>query len=44
MNSEMVLSLNKKDSEKLKDVLNDLKDVTNSKEIKIGKFGVEFVD
>jgi len=41
MNSEIVLTIENR--EKLKDVLEDLKDVTNSKGIKEGKFGVEFV-
>jgi len=43
MKAEIILTLEKKDKEKLKDVLKDLKSVTNSKEIKEGKFKVEFV-
>ena len=43
MNSECVLTLSKEDMVRLKNVLNDLKDVTNAKEIKEGKFNVEFV-
>ena len=43
MNSEIILTLEKKDQEKLKEVIEDLKDVTNAKEIKEGKFKVEFV-
>ena len=43
MNSEIILTLEKKDQEKLKEVIKDLKDVTNAKEIKTGKLKVEFV-
>ncbi|MBU0959338.1 MAG: valine--tRNA ligase [Nanoarchaeota archaeon] len=43
MNAECFLSLPKKDKEKLKDVLDDLKDVMNIKDIKEGKFKVEFL-
>ncbi|MFH1607945.1 MAG: valine--tRNA ligase [archaeon] len=43
MNSECVLTISKGDKGKLKDVLDDLKAVTNAKEIKTGKFDVEFV-
>lgn len=44
MNSEIVLTLDKKDKEKLKLVLEDLKNVLNAKEIKEGKqFKVEFL-
>jgi len=43
MNAEIELTLEKKDKTKLKDVLEDLKAVTNSKDIKEGKFKVEFV-
>ncbi len=42
MNSEIILSISKKDKDKLKSVLPDLKNVTNAKEIKEGKFNVEF--
>ncbi len=42
MNAEIILSLDKKDKEKLKELIEDLKDVTNAKEIKEGKFRVEF--
>ncbi len=42
MNSEILLTLPKKDKSKLTSLLQDLKDVTNSKEIKEGKFKVTF--
>ncbi|MFH1607695.1 MAG: class I tRNA ligase family protein, partial [archaeon] len=42
MNAEIVLTLDKKTHESLKEVLEDLKDVVNAKEIKVGKFDVEF--
>ena len=42
MNSEIILTIEKKDKEKLKDVLEDLKGVTNAKEIKEGEFKVDF--
>jgi len=42
MNIECKVTLEKKDYENVKDVLQDLKDVMNIKEIKIGKFKVEF--
>ena len=42
MNFEIVLTIEKKDKEKLKDVLEDLKNVTVAKEIKEGKFKVGF--
>ena len=42
MNSEIILELSKKNKEKLKDVMNDLKNVTNSKEIREGNFKVKF--
>ena len=42
MNAECVLMLDKKDKENLKDVLDDLKDVVNAKEIREGKWKVEF--
>ena len=41
--AEIVLTIDRKDKEKLKDVLEDLKAVTNTKEIREGKFKVEFV-
>jgi len=43
MNSEIILTLTKKNKLELKDLLEDLKDVTNAKEIKEGKFGVKFL-
>ena len=43
MNSEIILTIDKKDFEKIKEMLNDLKAVTNSKEIKVGKFEVGFL-
>ncbi len=43
MNSEIKLTLDKRDKSKLKHVLDDLKNVTNATEIKEGKFKVEFV-
>jgi len=42
MNSECLLTLDKKEKEKLEELLQDLKDVMNIKEIKTGKFDVEF--
>ena len=42
MNSEIILTIEKKDKEKLKEVLNDLKNVTGAKEIMEGKFEVKF--
>ncbi len=42
MKTEIILSLEKKDKERLKYMLDDLKSVTGAKEIKQGKFGVEF--
>jgi len=44
MNSEIILTLDKKDHIKLNDVLEDLKNVTNAREVKEGKFKVEFVE
>jgi len=41
--AEILLYLEKKDKEKLRDVLEDLKAVVNAKEIKEGKFKVEFL-
>ena len=43
MNAEIILSIEKKDFEQLKDYLDDLKNVTNAKEIKEGEFRIEFV-
>ena len=43
MNSEIILTLDKKDMDMLSDMIEDFKAVTNAKEIKEGKFGVEFV-
>jgi len=43
MNTEIILGLEKKVLEKFKDMLDDLKNVTNAKEIREGKFKVEFV-
>ncbi|MFW5847058.1 MAG: valine--tRNA ligase [Nanoarchaeota archaeon] len=43
MNSEIILTLNKENYQRLEDVLQDLKNVTNSREIKSGKFNVEFL-
>jgi len=42
MNAECVLTIEKENKNKLKEILTDLKDVINAKEIKEGKFGVEF--
>jgi len=42
MNAECVITLSKEDKTKLKDVLGDLQEVMNAKEIKEGKFKVEF--
>ena len=43
MKSEIILSVEENKLSKLKDMLNDLKSVTNAKEIKSGSFKVEFV-
>ena len=43
MNSEIILTLDKKTYNALKEFLEDLKNVTNAKEIKEGEFKVEFV-
>lgn len=43
MNSECILTLSKGEISKISYLLEDLKDVTNAKEIKEGKFKVEFV-
>jgi len=42
MNSEIILTLEKKDKQLLKGVLDDLKAVTNAVEVKEGKFNVKF--
>ena len=42
--SEIILTIEKGDIENLEDMLKDLKNVTNAKEIKEGKFKVEFVE
>jgi len=44
MNSEIVLTLENKTSVALKNLLEDLKNVTNAREIMEGKFNVDFVD
>jgi len=43
MNAEIILSIEKGDYKKLSGMLDDLKDVVNAREIKVGKFGVEVV-
>ena len=43
MNAEIILTLEKKEKELLKDVLPDLQNVVNAKEIHEGKFNVRFV-
>jgi len=43
MNAEIILTLEKKDKEKLKEMLEDLKAVANAKEIKEGSFKVELI-
>jgi len=43
MNSEIILNLDKKTKTEIKDILEDLQDVMNIKEIKEGKFKVEFI-
>ena len=42
MNSEIILTISNEDEKKLANMIEDLKDVSNAKEIKTGKFGVEF--
>jgi valyl-tRNA synthetase len=44
MKSEIILTLEKEQLDKIKDMLDDFKSVTNAKEIKPGNFKVEFVD
>ncbi len=43
MNSKIILTIEERDYKKLNNSLEDLKNVTNSVEIKIGDFGVEFL-
>lgn len=43
MNVEIILTIDKKDAGKLKDMLGDLRAVANAREIKEGRFKVEFV-
>jgi len=43
MNAEIILTISSEDYKKIEEMLEDLKDVTNAKEIKKGKFKVEFV-
>ena len=43
MNAECIISIDKKDYDKIKNLLEDLKDVMNAQEIKIGRFKVEFI-
>ncbi len=43
MNAEIDLSIDKKDYARLDGMIEDLKDVVNAKEMKTGKFGVEFI-
>jgi valyl-tRNA synthetase len=44
MNSEIILTLDKKEIKKLGETIKDLQDVTNAKEVKEGKFKVEFIE
>ncbi|MBU2504103.1 MAG: class I tRNA ligase family protein [Nanoarchaeota archaeon] len=44
MNAEIVLTITKEDKLKIKELLEDLKNVTNAREVKEGKFKVEFVE
>lgn len=43
LNSQIILTLDEKTYNNLKEFLQDLKNVTNAKEIKTGKFKVEFI-
>ena len=43
MNSEIKLTMESKEMKILKNMVNDLKGVTNSNEIKEGKFSVDFI-
>ena len=42
MNSKIILTIDSKHKKDLGDMLEDFKAVTNAREIKTGKFGVEF--
>ncbi|MBI5803290.1 valine--tRNA ligase [Candidatus Pacearchaeota archaeon] len=42
MNSEIILTLTKEDKSKIKELIDDLKHVTNAREIKDGEFKIEF--
>jgi valyl-tRNA synthetase len=44
MKSEIILTISDKDHDKIQEIINDLKDVTNAIEIKQGRFKVEFVE
>ncbi len=44
MKAEIILTIDKKTKDILKDILGDLKSVVNAKEIKEGKFNVEFLE
>jgi valyl-tRNA synthetase len=44
MNTECIVTIDKKEKEKLSEMLEDLKDVMNIAEIKTGKFKVEFLE
>jgi valyl-tRNA synthetase len=43
MKAEIILTIEKKDKEEIKEMIQDLQSVTNSKEIKQGEFNVEFL-
>ena len=43
MNSEIILTLSKENIKALKNMKEDFKSVTNAKEIKEGKFKVDFI-
>ena len=43
MNSEIMLTITKKDKEKLKKIIKDLQEVSNAKDIREGEFKVEFI-
>lgn len=44
MKAEIILTIDKKEKEKIGDVIEDLKKVVNAREIKTGEFKVEFID